>query len=854
MVENSPISLSNGQWAIKDRKAVWDEAAKYIYDDQLLAFQQAAIEVLGERDPSLEIDQDQRWFRASVEGKVLSHSAQLREGMAEALALMGVFPNSLVNCNKDKVEGTVVHVMRETLCKADWMLWGSLGRLLPILAEAEPELFFQAVETGLRQEPSPFSVLFKQEGDGVTGQNYLTGLFYALETLAWQEKYLVRVCVIFGGLAAMDPGGRWANRPSNSLVTILLPWLPQTMASIDKRKTAVKTLFNEYPKVASRLAFNLLPNQVVTSSPTRRPVWRWKVPEDFQKEISREDYFEQVSNYAEMLIDWAGYEPKHLSALVEQLHNLPVPPLERLLEVLSSEEMQKISGEDRLLLWNTFSGLVRRHRRLSDANWVLRGDLLEKVDRVSERFMPMDPAYRYRVLFSGRDYDLYEESHDIEEQSRKLEERRREAVKEILGRDGLDGVLRFAESVEQPFNVGHSFGSIADDEADKAILPSLLNEEERKRCQFSRAYVARRHQLLGWQWAEDVVQTAWQKEAIAIFLASLPFENETWKHVDKWLAEQKKLYWRSVQVNAYQADEHFEKAVQSLLDSDRAASAVELIYLMYFKKKDVDPNLAYCALMEAGRSKNLEDVTSAYSIVEVIGKLQEAPGFSEDRLIELEWAYLTLLEDHMKASPKLLERKLASDPELFCLAIQTVYRPDGGKQEDGKTSEEEQERATNVWRLLRNWRIVPGTKDDGSVDGTNFEAWLHQVIDTCKESGHLSSALHAVGFVLIHSPEDESGLWIKREIARALNRDDAEVMRRGYWSAVINSRGAHWVDPTGKPEKELAQQFNQKAEDVENAGFHRFATTLRGIAEFYEKEAERVIDQNKRESEEGSPF
>jgi hypothetical protein len=65
-------------------------------------------------------------------------------------------------------------------------------------------------------------------------------------------------------------------------------------------------------------------------------------------------------------------------------------------------------------------------------------------------------------------------------------------------------------------------------------------------------------------------------------------------------------------------------------------------------------------------------------------------------------------------------------------------------------------------------------------------------------------------------------------------------MREGYHIGIINSRGAHVIDPTGKPEKELAEQFRKKAEEVENAGFHRFANCLKGLAEDYEHEADRV--------------
>ena len=69
-------------------------------------------------------------------------------------------------------------------------------------------------------------------------------------------------------------------------------------------------------------------------------------------------------------------------------------------------------------------------------------------------------------------------------------------------------------------------------------------------------------------------------------------------------------------------------------------------------------------------------------------------------------------------------------------------------------------------------------------------------------------------------------------------------MRNGFDIGILNSRGAHFVDPTGKPEKELAAKYRQQAEDVENAGYFRFADTLRRLAVTYEDEAKRIIENH----------
>ena len=100
----------------------------------------------------------------------------LRKGIAEGLAIISSMPDACSNCSHREVETTCIFVLREILSDADWVLWGSLNSLLPILAEAAPNEFLDAVEKALRLTPCPFDELFAQEGNGITGGNYLTGL------------------------------------------------------------------------------------------------------------------------------------------------------------------------------------------------------------------------------------------------------------------------------------------------------------------------------------------------------------------------------------------------------------------------------------------------------------------------------------------------------------------------------------------------------------------------------------------------------------------------------------------------------------------------------------------------------
>jgi hypothetical protein len=227
--------------------------------------------------------------------------------------------------------------------------------------------------------------------------------------------------------------------------------------------------------------------------------------------------------------------------------------------------------------------------------------------------------------------------------------------------------------------------------------------------------------------------------------------------------------------------------------------------------------------------------------------LQSEPSVSKDDLFRIEWAYLPLLSSPGHGKPKLLEHKLATEPEFFCEIIRLIYRSKKGDAPPVEHTEDAKAVATNAWRLLHDWKTPPGTQIDGSFSGQRFSQWLETTKAICTKSGHLDVALIQVGEVLIHAPSDANGLWIDATVASALNGRDDEHMRRGFSTAVYNSRGVHWVDPTGKPEKELAEEYRHKAENIENAGFQRFAATLRGVAMGYERDAERIIVDHKKQ-------
>ena len=840
----SPIGLKNSVWSVFQRKELWQAVGQSVFDEHLDLFKECVVAVIKEPDPRFELRPEER-YTAGIQGKILKHSQYLRSGFAESLALLGSFPAYLSNCSTGKAQTIASLSIREIFDNSDSVLWGSLNNLLPMLAEASPQDFLNAVETAFERNPCPFDELFAQEGKGILGDNYLSGVLWALETLAWDEEYIVRVSVLLGELASHDPGGQWANRPSNSLTTIFLPWFPQTMASIEKRKVAVQAIQKENPNVAWKLLISLMPNHAQHSSGSSKPRWRTAIPEDYPK-VTQKEYWEQVTMYADMIVESAEHDVFKLAEITKHLDNLPQQTLGKLLEHLCKEEITKRQENERMPLWTNLTELVAKHEKYANADWALSPDLVARIKETANLLAPVSRVNLYQRLFSEREIDLPEEKGNWEEQLRKLEGLRQSAIKEILEKDGSDALLRFADSVESPWKVGTSTGFIANSEMDSIVLPKLLESENKNLISFANAFVVGRYASGGSAWEGGLDKKDWTSSQIGRFLSNLPFTEDTWMRVNVLLGESEAEYWRIAIVNEYVAKGDLYIAIDKLLEYCRPASAIRCLYRILSEKQPLDKVRTLAALRSAVSTTEPVNSMDGYYVVELIKALQNDSTTNIDELAGIEWAYLELLErDKRGASPKTLENQLTTNPGFFCEVVRFVYRSRKEPKAEKKYSEKDRILATKAYQLLHDWRTPPGILPGGGFSSEQFVAWLDIVKNLCRESGHLEVALQHVGNVLSHCPSAADGFWINRGAAEALDAKDADELRNGFSSALINARGVHCVDPSAKPEFELSAKFKEQADDAENNGYRRLATTMRDLSDFYAKEAQRIRDEAK---------
>jgi hypothetical protein len=232
--EDAPVRRVGDSWYLVSKEDAWVNLGPFLTRPIVERFKDVVLKVLGTPDPSFDLAEDRRWM-ASALGHVPTYSPLLCGSLAETLALMGARGESIMVGTGMSARDAASDIVRHLLEQAnrDWRVWASLAKwgALPSLAEAAPGVFLDVLEEELAGSPPVLVALFSVGGDSLFSYSPHTGLLWALETLAWSPEYLPRAALILARLARIDPGGRTANRPQNSLRAVFLPWYPQTTAT-----------------------------------------------------------------------------------------------------------------------------------------------------------------------------------------------------------------------------------------------------------------------------------------------------------------------------------------------------------------------------------------------------------------------------------------------------------------------------------------------------------------------------------------------------------------------------------------------------------------------------------------------
>lgn len=842
---DSPLRRVGTAWKIASPQDTWLLLANHVSGSDLANFEAVAVDVLSSADPRYAMKPEERWL-APVKQIKAEYSDVLRRGLGETLIMLALFGD---RAHADPIAGNrAARIVQEVLHGADGQRWWSLNTEFQLLAEAAPHQFLQEVEQSLEDDAPAIYALFGGDGGGILDTEHLSDLLWALEALAWSPDYIARVANILAKLDSADPGGRYSNRPGNSLRDIFLLWQPQTYTPLALRLKVLDRLRKKLPDEAWNLMKSILPSGHDSVSPSGSTRWR-----DFNttaEEIVTYPLIRQgAREITRRLLEDVGSSVMRWEQLLDRLTDIPLEDMDSLLAQLRESEKVITEDIDRTALWNHLRKVMNHHREFPEAEWSLDEDKILELEKVYTLLTPHDPIQRISWLFNYG-VTLARPMSDWEKNEQLVTETRTKESVQLLMEHGVDAVFELAHRVTDARAIGWAiiYGNVAQDVL-AVIVERGLRSEDVKHQQMAQGAIGARTNLQD-AWFESLVKSAvqngWGHESVMLIFQSLRPARWIWALAADTGEDVDRDYWQTVQVNGIESSaDEVEFVVSKLISTGRVHDAIHFIgaknRLFELSTADLIHVLREAAIqpypVNADRNAG---VMFQYYLEQILRHLDAATDVAESDLLALEVAYLPILE-HSKRPPKIIPKAMAENPELFVHIICAIFRPSpesGIIEEVAGDPDRVRHAATQAFNILRIWDVIPGTGPDGKISQNALDKWVKTARKLAKDKGRGLIADQKIGEVLAHSPIGEDGIWPVLEVRELIEALRSEHIEIGFAIGHRNHRGVttRLVREGGSQEREHAARFKAYAAATAFE-WHRTSAILNVIAADYETEA-----------------
>lgn len=854
--EDPFIMRTGGTWHIVSAVDSWIFLADHIADDDLKQLKSVVLRVLTEPNPALELPQEQRWM-AGAYGKRRRFSNEMRRGLAQSLALLGTYGDSIILQNgltgSEFANALVRLLFNQVSTDESHKGWKFISDVLPYLAEAGPEAFLEAVEDALLGDTPALASIFESDnsdGDIFSSNSEHVGLLWALENVSWAPEHFASAVELLAKLDEIDPGGQTANRPANSLAAIFRPWHPDTSVGVDRRLAVIDSLRRKHAEASWNLLSSMLPRAHGTHFPIYAPSFRMWKPE--QVHVTGKEYREVTDAVVHRCIEDASEDAKRWTKLLEHYQSLHHDAQCNILEALTEIGERNLCTEEfRNIVWRKLNDLIGKHRSHPDSEWALPDSELDNLAQVKELFLPKSAVERWMSLFSTWDpYIGISVTDDFDRYLEELAWRRAEAINEVSDAEGINGVRKLACKAEVVGSVGGALAK-AGLEYDDHML-EWLQDARGKLRENARSYFTGNYHLKGFAYFQKFLSMEELSDitkARLILLAIDDFES-AWRWGDENPTVMA-IYWSEFSIYGLGHDlEKVNEIGSALIQAKRPASAIKLLLVYsHLNRRHIGED--YIAILiraleqllteQSGLAKRELDT---YDLQRAFDQLESNRELVDiDKLIKLEWAYLRSLGTD--AAVPTLYQWLSESPEAFVGVVSIAYKASlesptaAGEVETQSIDEISQSRSSQAHSLLHAWNMPPGFVN-GAMDKKTLDVWIDSVKIKLDECCRTERGMHVLGKVLFFAPEDPDGTWPGQVVRDVLEERRNPHIEDGFYFQVLNSRGvtSRGLDEGGKQEEELAKKHRGIAESFADE-WPRVARLFRDISRTYELDARR---------------
>ncbi|WP_254897232.1 hypothetical protein [Amycolatopsis sp. Hca4] len=810
------LHRSGSRWQLVDPFDAWSQLMAQVSDTDVRRFKEVALDVLSEIDPVLSLP-DPEVASAKVTGAVRSWSDDLRQGIAHGLARLGESGSvRIAGRSAEDIAATVVHqLLQQANADRTGLAWRSLRDVLPLLAEAAPRVFLDAVTAGLRGSDPLLRVMFEDaKGRTLHRHSGHTWLLWAIEKVTWAPQHSSEAALLLARLAGIDPGGQLSNRPAHSLVALVAP-APDSPLPIERRVAVIDQIRTKYPDIGWRLVSDLTERRFLLM-PLARPSVRhdWLGPAPTSSD-SIKTYWEAI--FTAVLADLSSVPDRWVTWL-PRLTSLTSARQDALLTALEGTDFTGAEPKTVLALWRQGTELVNSERRGSPMPRFLPAEVVDRLSSFLTTIEPVTDPTRHAWLFTWHPDIPDVELTDVDAHTAAVGVLRREVVTQELSQHGVDGLARLAEASDVGQTVGWTLAEVAEDAVRDEMIARLT-------LPLGEGWIRGRAKAAGRDWAVELSAGLPEDPARrTAFLLALPVDwaVELLAHEDAAVRDR---FWTLTAALNLPA-EHPEAYLAEVLGHQRAAEVVEAMSVaLHGGGKGWQPPVELVEAAFDGLLNTSAQITShtVYAIGSLLDHLHLS-GHDLGKVAQWEIAFAPLFHDR---APRALLKLIANDPAAFVELHRFRYLP----------NEKLNPKAYGFWWTGEHLRCVPG-QDGDKVDRTRLLDWVRKARELLDAIGMLRTGDEAIGTLLAAGPPGVDGSWPTEAVRDVLDLEDGHDLRTGFARGIGNNVGftTRGIYEGGDQERASAETYETWADEIE-AGWPLAAGALRDYAAFLRGQA-----------------
>ena len=748
-------------------------------------------------------------------------SAELLRGLAQGLVLLAEFgdridPRLVGPPVSERVQQVVFAALQDMSVERLRVL----HTVMPLLAEAAPEAFIEAMEADLRRTDSAQKALlnFRRGEDSpesaaqlpysTDALTYRSSLMWAYETLAWFPEYAEQAIDLLAQLADEPVVDHHGGQPRQSLAELLKPWHRASVLDSERHCAVLRKLAKNHPEWAFDLVRKCLPASHDHALAPYLPLWRGR-SDGAGSERPEEHRTAVYGTAADILVEYAGTSESTVHAAIDSVDNLPKSEAGRVWKRVAAwaGSKSRSDGERTRLarrLTALADGALIRHRREDN-----REGARLVVEKLSACPVPVPDLWLFDDNATIRGRRPEDASWEVTEE--RLERRRRSALQRLRESGGIEAILRLVREVSNTFLLGIVASQVlSTDEIHLTASKALQSGGDASRSP------------MRW-FIQGLLEGTDEPDADALTAvvesSRFPDQNANWRpcllarlplelgarRADRLQGEELQEYWKQfASPRKPIRPQRKDWLIVGLCSVGRPQTALWALRGDFERTRTDSLRLLIDTLPQS------KEQTQGDWERDLVVAIRKRPDLSRADAARIELTFFDILEPGEMPA---LATVAASDPSLLQEALMLCTRRRDHAEDPSEWTARTKNAPEWLWRQayrLFEWLpTLPGTTSSG-YDVNRGLDWTAAILSFAKDHDRrevaedlLGNAFGSAGFHDDGSPTDE--------LTELLERVQCSRIERGVARAVGNQLGAVWLpdDDAGGPYRDRAEFYRE---------------------------------------------